>query len=140
MRRALAAALLALGAAAAAPAPDFAFDPKPRWAEEPETEVVCAAIRAECAGFLKDGGVEAEWGYAEIYDADGRLVGLRSARSTGCRPLDEHLLLGQRRFRGAFSKPGTPDLEGVAAELAPGTPKNAVRLVKSGSTTVSMGC
>ena len=139
MRRgALAAGLLALTGASSAP--DFAFDPKPRWAEDPETEVVCEAIRKECAGTLKDGGIDVEWRYAELYDADGMLVGLRSLGSTGCKPLDEHLLLGQRHFVQVFTKAGQPDLEAISAELAPGTPKSAVRLVKRGTTSVSMGC
>ena len=139
MRRgAFAAGLLALTGASSAP--DFAFDPKPRWAEDPETEVVCEAIRKECAGTLKDGGIDVEWSYAELYDADGMLVGLRSLGSTGCKPLDEHLLLGQRHFVQVFTKAGQPDLEAISAELAPGTPKSAVRLVKRGTTSVSMGC
>ncbi len=139
MRGAIIGGLLALTGAASAPS-DFAFEPKPRWADDPETEVVCAAIRSECAPQLKDGSIEAEWSYAELYDADGMLVGLRSLGSTGCKPLDEHLLLGHRHFVQIFTKPGQPDLENVTAELAPGTPKSAVRLVKRGTTQVSIGC
>ena len=139
MRGVFAAAMIALAGAAAAQ-PSFTFEPKPRWPEDPETEVVCAAIRAECPGALKDGSIETEFSYAELYDADGRLAGLRAIRSTGCRPLDEHLLLSHRQFRAAFSKPGEPDLDDVKVELAPGTPRDAVRLVKSGSTSVSIGC
>jgi hypothetical protein len=138
MRGALIAGLLALiGAGAAA---DFAYDPKPRWAEDPDTDVVCAAMRAECPGKLKNDEIDVEWGYAEIYDADGMLVGLRSLQSTGCKPLDEHLLLSHRHFVTVFSKPGKPDLDKITAELAPGTPKEAVRLVKRGTTQVSLGC
>ena len=139
MRGALIGGLLALTGATSAP-PDFSFDPKPRWADDPETEVVCAAIRAECAAQLKDGGIDAEWGYAELYDADGMLVGLRSVQSSGCKPLDEHLLLSHRHFATAFSEPGKPDLDNITTELAPGTPKSAVRLVKRGTTQVSIGC
>jgi len=139
LRGALIGGLLALTGAASAP-PDFAFDPKPRWADDPETEVVCAAIRAECAAQLKDGGIDAEWSYAELYDADGMLVGLRSVQSSGCKPLDEHLLLSHRHFATTFSEPGKPDLDGISVELAPGTPKNTVRLVKRGTTQVSIGC
>ena len=135
-------AIIATAAAliGAAPAPDFAFDPKPRWTEDPETEIVCAAIRAECPAQLKDGEIEAEWRYAEIYNADGMLIGVRSLGSTGCKPLDEHLVLGQRHFRTIFTKPGQPDLDDITAELAPGTPKDAVRIIKQGSTSVSIGC
>ena len=70
------------------------------------------------------------------YNADGMLVGLRSLQSTGCKPLDEHLLISHRHFATAFSEPGKPDLDDVTVELAPGTPKDAVRLVKRGSTQV----
>jgi hypothetical protein len=118
----------------------FQFDPVPRWAEDPETETVCEAVRKECAAMLKDGAIEADWDYVDVYDADGMLVGERSRKSTGCKPLDEHLLLSQRHFTGQFSKPGQPDLDAISAELAPGTPKSAVKLIKKGTTSVSMGC
>jgi hypothetical protein len=65
---------------------------------------------------------------------------MKSLNSTGCKPLDEHLLLSHRHFRTMFSGEGKPDLDDVRVELAPGTPKGAVRLVKTGSTQVSMGC
>lgn len=139
IRGAIAIGLLALTTAASA-APEFAFDPKPRWAEDPDTEVVCEAIRKECSGILKDGEIDTDWSYAELYDADGMLVGVRSLGSTGCKPLDEHLLLGQRHFVQVFTKAGQPDLDAITAELAPGTSKDAVRLVKKGTTSVSMGC
>ena len=138
--RGVAAALIALVGGAAADPSAFSYDPKPRWAEDPETEVVCEAIRKECPAKLKDGEIEAEWSYAELYNADGMLVGLRSLVSTGCEPLDEHLLLGQRHFRTVFSKEGEPDLDGITVEVAPGTLRDAVRLVKRGSTQVSIGC
>lgn len=50
------------------------------------------------------------------------------------------MLLSQRHFKGVFSKPGQPDLEDISVELKPGTPKDAVKLVKAGSTQVSIGC
>jgi len=135
-------ALIAIAIALSAAAPPAAFDysPQPRWAEDPETEVVCEAIRKECPGVLKDGEIDTDWNYAELYDADGMLVGLRSLGSTGCKPLDEHLLLGQRHFKTVFTKPGQPDLDDIKVELKPGTPKDAVRLVKTGSTRVAIGC
>ena len=138
MRGALIAGLLALTGAAAAP--DFSYNPQPRWAEDPDTPVVCAAMRAECAAQLKDGQIDAEWSYAELYNADGMLVGLRSLQSTGCKPLDEHLLLSHRHFATAFSERGKPDLDSITVELAPGTAKAAVRLIKQGTTQVSFGC
>lgn len=140
MRGVVFAAAVALAGGAGAQPSSFFYDPKPRWAEDPETEVICAAIRAECQAVLKDGEIDVEWSYAELYDADGMLVGVRSTKSTGCKPLDEHMLLGQRHFTQVFTKPGQPDLENIKVELAPGTAKDAVRLVKQGTTSVSMGC
>lgn len=140
MRGAIAAGILALAGGAAAQGPAFDYSPMPRWADDPETEVVCAAVRAECPAKLKDGSIDAEWTYGEYYDADGMLVGVHSLQSTGCKPLDEHLLLSHRHFRTMFSEDGKPDLDGVKVELAPGTPKSAVRLVKQGRTQVSFGC
>ena len=140
MRGALIAALVAFAGGAAAQPSAFSYEPKPRWAEDPETEVVCEAIRNECVGQLKDGEIETDWSYAELYNADGMLVGLRSLGSTGCKPLDEHLLLGQSHFRTVFTKEGQPDLDDIAVELAPGTPRDSVRLVKRGTTSVSIGC
>jgi hypothetical protein len=138
VRGALIAAALALGAAA--PPATFEYSPQPRWAEDPETEVMCEAIRKECPGFIKDGQIDTDWDYAELYDADGMLVGLRSLGSTGCKPLDEHLLLGQRHFKTLFTKPGQHDLDDIKVELKAGTPKDSVRLVKTGSTRVAIGC
>ena len=137
MRGALVAGLLALTGAAAS---DFAYDPKPRWAEDPDTDVVCDAVKAECPATLKNDELDVQWSYAEIYDVDGMLVGLKSLQSTGCKPLDEHLLLSHRHFAKAFNEPGKPDLDNISAELAPGTPKDAVRLIKRGATQVSFGC
>lgn len=133
------ATLAAAGVAAQSSRP-FTYDPIPRWAEDPDTDEVCKAVAAECAGKFPNGEIETSWGYAEQYDADGYLVGLKTTASTGCKPLDEHLLLSHRHFRGAFSKDGEPELEGIAVELKPGTPKDAVRLVKKGETQVGIGC
>jgi hypothetical protein len=68
------------------------------------------------------------------------LVGLRSVQSSGCKPLDEHLLLSPVDFATTFSEAGKPDLDDITVELAPGTSKDAVRLVKRRSTRVSIGC
>jgi hypothetical protein len=89
---------------------------------------------------LKGGSIDADWSYAELYDADGMLVGLRSLQSTGCKPLDEHLLLDHRHFATAFTEQGKPDLDDITVEVAAGVPKDAVRLVKRGSMQVSIGC
>jgi len=135
----LAFALAGLAAIAAA-APPFLFDPVPRWADEPETEEVCRAIEAECTGQMKDGTIEAEFVYDDLYDADGKLVGVRMVESTGCKPYDESLLLGERHFRTLFSEPGKPDLDDIHLELADGVPRDAVRIVKRGATNASIGC
>ena len=118
----------------------FAFDPNPRWQDDPETEEICRAMASECAGQLKDGQIDSEWGYAELYNADGYLVGLRSLKSTGCKPLDEHMLLSHRHFVTVFSKDGAPDLDDIMVEVAPGTNRDSVRVVKRGETQVSIGC
>lgn len=139
----LAAALVgaaALAAMAAGRPAVFSFDPQPRWQEAPETEELCRAMAKECVGQLKDGQIEAQWAYGEVYNADGYLVGLRSLRSTGCKPLDEHLLLSHRHFVTMFGKGDTPDLDAVTVELAPGTNAESVRLLKRGETQVSIGC
>lgn len=137
---ALAIASLALAATTADRPATFSFDPQPRWTEDPETDELCHAMEAECAGQLKDGQIDSEWGYADLYNADGYLVGVRSTKSTGCKPLDEHLLLSQRHFVTVFSQDGAPDLDDYAVELAPGTNPDSVRLVKRGETQVSIGC
>jgi hypothetical protein len=140
VRGVIIAALMAAAGSGAAPPAAFEFDPKPRWAEDPETDVVCEAMRAECAAMMKAGEVNVDWKFAALYDADGMLVGLRSLGSTGCKPLDEHLVLDQRHFLTVFTKPGQPDLDDITAELAAGTPKDAVRIVKRDSMSVSIGC
>lgn len=137
---AIAAGVAAVLTASADRPSGFSFDPQPRWSEEAETEQVCEAMASECAGLIRDGAIEADWAYAELYDADGYLVGLRSLKSTGCKPLDEHLLLSQRRFRLAFSEAGKADLDDMVIETAAGLDRSGVRLVKTGQTSVSFGC
>jgi hypothetical protein len=118
----------------------FSFDPQPRWQEDPETEDICRAMESECAAQLKDGQIDSDWTYAELYNADGYLVGLRSLKSTGCKPLDEHLLLSHRHFVTMFSQDGAPDLDDITVELPAGASADSVRLVKRGDTQVSIGC
>ena len=134
---AAAAALMAMTADRPA---SFSFDPQPRWQEEAETGEVCEAIEKECGGFLKDGEIDTAFAYAELYNADGYLVGLKSLKSTGCKPLDEHMLLNERHFVTVFSKDGAPDLDNITVELAPGIDRDSVRVVKTGATQVSIGC
>ena len=118
----------------------FSYDPQPRWQQEPETEALCKAMESECAGQLKDGQIDAQWGYAELYNADGYLVGMLSVKSTGCKPLDEDMLLSHQHFVTVFSKDGSPDLDGIKVELAAGANPESVRLVKQSETQVSIGC
>ena len=118
----------------------FSYDPQPRWQEEPETSDLCRAMESECAGQLKDGQIDADWGYVESYNADGYLVGLRSVKSTGCKPLDEDMLLSHRHFVTVFSEKGSPDLDDIKVEVAAGTNPDSVRLVKQSQTQVSIGC
>lgn len=76
----------------------FSFTPVPRWPVEPETEVVCAAVRAECPGFAGTTQIEAKVGCDELYDVAMMLSGMRIPLSTGCKPFDEHLTPSNRRF------------------------------------------
>jgi hypothetical protein len=137
---ALLVAAAALTAMAAGRPAGFSFDPQPRWQEDPETEQLCAAMASECAGQLTDGGIDTNWTYAELYNADGYLVGMRSLKSTGCKPLDERMLLSHRHFVTVFSKDGAPDLDNMTVEVADGASRDAVRVVKMGETQVSIGC
>lgn len=137
---ALAVASAALTAMTADRPATFSYYPQPRWQEEPETGDLCKAMQAECPSLLKDGQIDAEWGYSELYNADGYLVGLRSVKSTGCKPLDEDMLVSHRHFVTVFSKDGAPDLDGIQVEISAGTNPDSVRLVKSSQTQVSIGC
>jgi hypothetical protein len=137
---ALVAACFALAGMTADRPATFSYDPQPRWQEDPETEDICRAMESECSGQLKEGQIDAEWGYAEYYNADGYLVGLRSLKSTGCKPLDEHMLLSHRHFVTVFSQDGSPDLDDMTVEVAAGTNPDSVRVVKRGETQVSIGC
>jgi hypothetical protein len=137
--------VVALGAvvltATAAKRPmEFTYEPQPRWQVEPVTEEVCRAIAAGCPGRVKDGAVQASWNYAEIYNADGYMIGLRSLKSTGCRPLDEHMMLTHRAFRQAFSKSDEPDLKGISVETDFPASRDSVRIVKTDDTQISIGC
>jgi hypothetical protein len=137
---ALLVAAVALTAMAAGRPAGFSFDPQPRWQEDPETEQLCVAMASECASQLKDGAIDTSWVYAELYNADGYLVGMRSLKSTGCKPLDERMLLSHRHFVTVFSKDGAPDLDNMKVEVAAGAERDSVRLVKTGETQVSIGC
>ncbi len=139
------AALASTGALAAESAAPFLFSPEPRWhlaaGDEPDTREVCAAVRKECPAITNLADIRAEFGFDQIHDVDGQLVGLRMTRSTGCKPLDEDLLISQRKFRMAFHHPGESDLDdGIHAEVAAGVPRDAVRIVKPKHTELSLDC
>jgi len=140
----LAGMTMASAAPAADPPQPFSFSPEPRWKlgphEEPETEQVCAAVKRECPGIKDVTDITADFGFDALYDIDGNLAGMRMTKSTGCKPLDESLLLGQRKFILAFHKDGQPDLDNIHAEVAPGIDRNGVRIVKKDGTSLSLGC
>ena len=123
----------------------FDFDPVPRWPVSPDGEdhelsEACVAIVKECPSLAPFEDIEADIGFDEYYDKDGMLVGLRVTQSTGCKPLDEHLLLGERHFRLAFRKEGKPDLDAMRMSLAPGVNPDDVRMVRATKTTANVGC
>ena len=134
--------LLGLGTALAAQGSSgFSFSPTPRWQTEPEIENLCEAIRRECPDMAALPEIAASVEFDELYDADGRLVGLRLTRGTECAAYDESLLVGRREFRQRFSSPGRSDLDDeIRLELGPGVDRNAVRIVRPVEMQVSMGC
>ncbi len=133
-------ALVAAGIALPALAEPFEFTPVPRWPDEPETDVKCAAVKAECPALAGQDTIEVEIGYDELYNADGMLIGLRLTRSTECKPLDESLLLSQRRFKLLFHKDGVPDLDNIHVEGRNGVKPEDLRIVKASGTTLQLGC
>ena len=140
----LAALMVALGGGDSLPAQQqqaFDFHPQPRWAEEQETDAICAAISAECGAALVDSQIVADWEYREIYDSNLRLIGVHSTRSTGCKPLDEHLLLEQRAWVRKFAPGPDRDLDSdFTLEFRDGAARTGFRLVRHSSTQVTMTC
>jgi len=134
--------LLGLGTAVVAQGSgSFSFSPTPRWQAEPEIGELCEAMRRECPEMAALPEIAASVEYDELYDADGRLVGLRLTRGTECAPYDESLLVGRREFRQRFSRPGQPDLDDdIRLELGPGVDPAAVRIVRPVEMQVAMGC
>ncbi|WP_305098433.1 hypothetical protein [Croceibacterium aestuarii] len=150
MDRRLAIGLLAL-AACTAPAAlwaaggaSFDFDPVPRWevpgSEDQDLAEACPAIRQECPQLAPFDEISTDIAFDELYDKDGLLTGIHVTRSTGCKPLDEHLLLSQRHFRLVFRTEGQPDLDNMRMSLGPGVNPDDVRMVKATETSVSVGC
>lgn len=126
-------------------APGFFYSPSARWAFNPEQDLdfhanACPAIRRECPT-LDSSDIKINAQFDELYDAHGRLSGLRMIKGSGCRPLDEAILLGQREFRTKFQKPGKSDLDDVELELAQGIDPAKVRILRRvTSFQFSSGC
>ena len=119
---------------------EFQFTPVPRWQEEPEAADLCVAIKKECPALAGKSDIDVEIGMDELYDASGKLVGMRLTKSSGCKPIDESTLLGQRKFKLDFHHEGKPDLDDIHAELAPGVNPDGVRIVKRGGTSLNLDC
>ena len=111
----------------------FYYSPVPRWTFDPKqdldfAEKVCPAIRSECPG-LDASDINANVAYDELYYANGRLAGVRMTKGSGCRPLDEAIVLGDREFRAKFETDGV-SLDDFRLELGDGVDKAKVRVVK----------
>ena len=123
----------------------FFYSPVPRWTFDPEKDLdlgesVCPAIRKECPGINAD-QMDLSFAYDELYYANGRLAGIRLTKGSGCRPLDEAVVLGQREFRATFSKPGQPDLDDIQLEVGDTVDKAKVRIVRHvDNLQYSAGC
>ena len=129
----------AASAVAAQNADSFLYSPTPRWKAEPDMDEVCVAVRRECPQLANLPEIAATLVVDELYDASGRLSGLRLERGTGCAPIDESFLLGHREFRDTFHREGESDLDGIRAELQPGVDPAKVRIVRSYETNYSSG-
>ncbi|WP_353228826.1 hypothetical protein [Novosphingobium sp.] len=132
-------------ALAADQAPPFAFSPVPRWQlpadQEPETDQICAAVRKECPALKGVEYIHAPFGYDEVFDADGHLVGLRMTQSTGCAPIDESMLISQRKFKTTMQEGGQTDFDPAdVPETAPGPARDAIRISKPDTTELSLRC
>lgn len=119
----------------------YDITPAPRWDKDPENGPLCAAIRAECAGQFPDGNIDATMAFDELHDTGGRLSGMRLVRSTGCKPLDEAMLLGRKEFRQRFEADGSPTLDDITVEVKPGIDPAAVRIVRRvDNLQIGIGC
>ena len=122
----------------------FFYSPTPRWAFDPKqdldfAEKVCPEIRRECPG-LDASDINVNVAYDELYYANGRLAGVRMTTGSGCRPLDEAIVLGDREFKAKFETDGA-SLDDVKLELGEGVDKAKVRIVKEvANHSFSAGC
>ncbi|HEV2567274.1 hypothetical protein [Sphingomonas sp.] len=141
IRIAVAVAALGMAAALAAQnAAEFEFSPVPRWSKEPENGELCKAVMAECPAF-RSGDIEANMAFDELHDVRGYLIGIRMTRSTGCKPLDESVMLGRKEFRQRFESKDTPSLDDVTVELRDGIDPAGVRIVQRvDNMQIGMGC
>jgi hypothetical protein len=142
IRMALIAGLACAGTALAAQAGGtFTYAPMtPRWQAAPDDDVLCAAVRRECAAQMHGDTIGGEFYYDALYDARGFLVGIRVTHPTGCAPLDESLLLSERHRMSMFSSAGRPDLAEVRLEGPPGTSLDGIRMVKGEQSGMQLGC
>ena len=129
----LAGSALAGGAAYEWEGAGFFYSPAPRWAFDPKqdldfAEKVCPEIRRECPD-LDASDINVNVAYDELYYANGRLAGVRMTKGSGCRPLDEAIVLGDREFKAKFETEGV-SLDDVKLELGEGVDKSKIRIVK----------
>jgi hypothetical protein len=123
----------------------FFYDPVPRWTFNPERDLdfsdeVCPAIRKDCPQLQAD-EFQMSFAYDELYDVTGKLAGVRMIKGSGCRPLDEAIVLGQREFRAKFHKDGESDLDDIVIEVADGADPGRVRIVRrTDNLQFSGGC
>ena len=119
----------------------FEFSPVPRWQTEPESEPLCEAIRAECPSMAAKGSIDATMAFDEVHDVNGKLAGLRLVTSTGCKPLDEAMLVGRKEFRQRFEADGAPTYDDFKVELKAGINPADVRIVRRvDNFQIGMGC
>lgn len=123
----------------------FFYAPAPRWAFNPERDLdfgeeVCPAIRKECPKLPAD-DIQMSFVFDELYDATGKLAGVRMIKGSGCAPLDESIVVGQREFRANFQKEGKSDLDDIDIEVADGADPRLLRIVRrTDDFQFSAGC
>jgi hypothetical protein len=136
------ASMLTAGTALAAQAGnDFLFSPIPRWPDEPELDAVCAAMRQECPGIVpRSGDVNGDVEFDELFDSTGRLRGIRVTNSSGCRALDEYVVVSMRHYTNAMHREGQTDLGEYSLETPAGISPEGVRVVHHNRTSNNLGC
>jgi hypothetical protein len=126
--------LLSASAAGDEATRSFSYSPAPRWDGEPESDLVCKAVKKECPIVWKKKQEEFQIGYELLYDVSGTVSGMRITRSSDCKPVDEYYQMFKRSM--LFS----PKLEDIRVELAEGVKPQDIRIIKSDSTNFSFNC